>query len=149
MSSNTISGTNFSLDGSVVDFFGAKGARLSDDGWAINALGGDLMFEAPKSNETPQTILQFIKDDTDAGKRDEIAYVIVDARAAVVLYLNGIITAEHLREASEGPHDAPEGPYYVDIPGVVFDGLPLTVRVDGRLIYRAYVATADKDCIVI
>ena len=141
MAGNVILGTNYSLDTGVVNFFGAKGAFLGDK-WCINAFGGDLMVQVVKSDETPQAILGCIKADTDNGKRDEIAYVVVGVRAAVVLYLNKNITAEHLRKASEGP-------YYVDIPGVIFDGLSLTVRVDGSKENLAFVATADKNCEII
>ncbi|MBQ6593840.1 hypothetical protein IJI00_02135 [Candidatus Saccharibacteria bacterium] len=141
MASNVISGINFSLDAGTVNFFGARGARLGDR-WAINAFGGELMVEVAKTNETPQAIMRCIKDDTDAGKRDKIAYVIVGVRAAVALYLNGIITAEHLRKASEGEQ-------YIDIPNVIFEDLSLTVRVDASRENPAFVATADKDCVVI
>lgn len=141
MANNVISGTNYSLNAGTVDFFGARGACLGD-GWAINAFGGELMVEVAKTNETPQAIMQCIKDDTDAGKRDKIAYVIVGVRAAVALYLNGIITAEHLRKASEGKE-------YIDIPNVIFEDLSLTVRVDASRENLAFVATADKNCAII
>jgi len=141
MASNVISGTNFSLDAGTVNFFGARGTYFGDE-WAINAFGGELMVTVVKTDETHRAIMRCIKDDTDAGKRDKIAYVIVGVRAAVVLYLSGIITAEHLRKASEGED-------YVDIPNVIFEDLSLTVRVDASRKNLAFVATADKDCTII
>ena len=141
MASNIISGINYSLNAGTVNFFGARGTHFGD-GWAINALGGEMMVTVAKTDETPQAIMQCIKDDTDAGKRDKIAYVIVGVRAAVVLYLSGIITAEHLRKASEGED-------YIDIPNVIFEDLSLTVRVDASRKNLAFVATADKDCTII
>lgn len=141
MANNDISGINYSLSAGTVNFFGAKGTHFGD-GWAINAFGDELMVEVVKTNETHQAIMQCIKDDTDAGKRDKIAYVIVGVRAAVALYLNGIITAKHLRKASEGEE-------YIDIPNVIFEDLSLTVRVDASRENLAFVATADKDCTII
>ena len=141
MASNVISGINFSLDAGTVNFFGARGARFVDR-WVIDAFGGELMVEVVKTDEFHQTIMQCIKDDTDAGKRDKIAYVIVGIRAAVALYLEGIITAEHLRKASEGEK-------YIDIPNVTFEDLSLIVRVDASRENLAFVATADKDCTII
>ncbi|MCR4752839.1 MAG: hypothetical protein K5837_00245 [Candidatus Saccharibacteria bacterium] len=141
MASNVICGTNYSLDAGTVDFFGARGMHFGD-GWAINTFGGNLMVEVVKTHDTLEGIKQCIKGDTDAGKRDKIAFVIVGKRAAVALYLEGIITAEHLRKASEGPD-------YVDIPDVNFEDLSLTVRVDASRENLAFVATADKDCTII
>ena len=141
MASNVICGINYSLDADTVNFFGARGRHLGDR-WTINAFGGDLMVEVVKTHDTLQAIKQCIKDDTDAGKSYKIACVIVGKYAAVVLYLEGIITAEHLRKASEGPD-------YVDIPGVNVEGLSLTVRVDASRKNPAFVATADKDCTII
>ena len=142
MASNVISGINYSLDAGTVNFFGAKGKHFDDRWAAINAFGGEAMVIVAKTDETPRAIMQCIKDDTDAGKRDKIAYVIVGVRAAVALYLNGIITAEHLRKASEGEE-------YIDIPNVIFEDLSLTVRVDASRENLAFVATADKDCTII
>lgn len=141
MASNVISGKNFSLESGTVNFFGAMGMHF-DGGWAINILGGGVMVQVAKSDETLPAIMECISADTDAGKRDEIAYVIVGVRAAVVLYLDGTITAECLRNAVEGDH-------YVDIPGVAFEDLLLTVRVDANREDLAFVATADKDCVII
>ena len=141
MASNVISGTNFSLEADTINFFGAMGTRLGDK-WAINAFGGELMVEVAKSDEVRQDIMRCIEDDTNAGKRGEIAYVIVGIRAAVALYLSDIITAEHLRKATEGED-------YVDIPGVPFKDLSLTVRVDASIEDLAFVATADENCVII
>ncbi len=137
----SVSGINYSLDAGVVNFFGANGISLGDE-WYIDTYIGELMIQVVKSDKTHQAVLKCIETDTGNGKRKEIAYVIVGARAAVVLYLDKTITAEHLRKATEGPH-------YVDIPDVVFDGLPLTVRVDGSQKDLDFVATADKDCVII
>ena len=141
MASNEISGINYSLKADTVNFFGAKGTHYSN-GWAINAFGGETMVAVVKTDETPQAIMQCIEDDTNAGKRDKIAYVIVGVRAAVALYLDGTITAEHLRKAFEGED-------YVDIPNVTFEDLSLTVRVDASRDNLHFVATADKDCTII
>ncbi|MBR0134003.1 hypothetical protein IJM16_01930 [Candidatus Saccharibacteria bacterium] len=142
MANGVISGNNYSLEGNTVNFFGAKGTRFGDR-WAINFFGGDPMVVVVKTHDILQTIMRCIKNDTDAGKRDKIAYVIVGVRAAVVLFLEGIIAAEHLRKATEGEE-------YIDIPNVIFDGLSLTVRVDAsRRDDLAFVATADKDCTII
>ena len=141
MASNVICGINYSLDAGTVNFFGAKGMHFGDE-WAINAFGDEPTCVVIKTHDTLHGIMECIKADTEDGNRDKIAYVIVGIRAAVVLYLEGIITAEHLRKASEGPD-------YVDIPGVNIEGLSLTVRVDASRKNPAFVATADKDCTII
>lgn len=142
MSSNRITGTNFSLIDGVVDFFGAKAMRTNKFSAVNIDIGEDVMIQIiPDTITVEESILGCIKDDTDAGKRDKIAYAIVGIRAAAALYLLDIITAEHLRNATEGDN-------YVDIPGIVFDGLSLTVRVDPSRDY-IFCATADKDCVII
>ena len=142
MSSNSISGKNFSFDGSTVDFFGAKAMR-SGDFCAINiGVGEEVMIQVDPSNHYIRgCILDCIKDDTKAGKRDKIAYVIVGRRGAAELYIDNTITVEHLRNAREGSD-------YVDIPGITFDDLPVTVRVDPNQ-GGIFCATANKDCAII
>lgn len=100
------------------------------------------MLKKEATDEILQDILECIATDTNAGKRHKIAYVIVDRRAAVSLYLSKVITTQHLRNARE--HDD-----YIDIPDVTFDNLSLTVRIDKEVYTDYFCATADKKCVII
>ncbi len=142
MSSNRITGTNFSLIDGVVDFFGAK-AIHTDKLCAVNfCIGGDIMIRVdPNSSNVKECILECIEEDIKAGRRDDVAYVIVGNRYAASLYIDKVITEEHLRNATEGDD-------YVDLPGVAFGDFTLTVRVDPS-VEPNFCATADKDCVVI
>lgn len=100
------------------------------------------MLKKEATDEILQDILECIVADTNAGKRCKIAYVIVDRRAAVSLYLSKVITTQHLRNARK--HDN-----YIDIPDVTFDNLSLTVRVDKEVYTDYFCATADKKCVII
>ena len=95
----------------------------------------------PNSSNVKECILECIKEDIKAGRRADIAYVIVGNRYAASLYIDKVITEEHLRNATEGDD-------YVDLPGVAFGDFTLTVRVDPS-VEPNFCATADKDCVVI
>lgn len=85
-------------------------------------------------------ILDAIAADIKAG--NDVAYLIAGRRAGVLLYLSDIITAEYLRNASEGKD-------YVDIPGLAaFGDYSLTIRIESSR-PECYLATADKDYVVI
>lgn len=141
MASNFISGTNFSLKSGTVDFFGAMGEHHGDYWLSNEKFGGNSLYQIHKENKVPESIFECIEADRNEGKDDCVAYVVVGRYAAVKLYLCGLVAIKHLRKASEGKD-------YIDIPGVVFGGLTLTVRVDANR-DGYFCATADKDCTII
>lgn len=139
---NTIIGTNYSLENGTVEFFGAIGTCSNSGRWYANLFIGnrDLQFEIRKTDTLLDDILGAIAADIKAG--NDVAYLIAGRRAGVLLYLSNIITAEHLRNASEGED-------YVDIPGLAaFGDFSLTVRIESSRTEH-YLATADKDYVTI
>ena len=138
MASIMVTGTNYCLKDGTINFFGAMGKRSgAGNKWYSNLFMGNekLMFEITKTDKIHDWILECIVADTEAG--NEIAYLIVGIRTAVLLYLSDIITAEHLHKVSEGED-------YVEIPDVAFENLSLTVRVEkGRTEF--FCATTDKN----
>lgn len=139
---NTIIGTNYSLKNGTVEFFGAIGTCSNSGRWYANVLIGNRypQFEITKTDAILDMILDAIAADIKAG--NDVAYLIAGRRAGVLLYLSDIITAEHLRNASEGKD-------YVDIPGLAaFGDYSLTIRIESSR-PECYLATADKDYVVI
>ena len=143
MAANVIIGKNYYLKSGTINFYGAMGRSLTNDYWLINQeIDSTWMNKKEATDEILQAILECITADTNAGKRYKIAYVIVDRRAAVSLYLSKVITTQHLRNARE--YDD-----CIDIPDVTFDNLSLTVRVDKEVYTDYFCATADKKCVII
>ncbi len=139
---NKIIGNNYSLIDGTVEFFGAVGARSKSGRWYANLFIGnrDLQFVIRKTDTLLDDILGAIAADIKAG--NDVAYLIAGRRAGVLLYLSNIITAEHLRNASEGVD-------YVDIPSLAaFGDYSLTIRVESSRTEH-YLATADKDYVTI
>lgn len=132
VATSQITGINFKIEGGLINFFGAKGFKLSETSWVINAIG-DAMFEVDPSSMMP-AIHDCMEGDVNAGNEDKIAMVIMAPRSAVVFYLEGGITLQDLVKVREG-YD------FIDIPSVVIDGRLVTVRVTENTKYN--VATAD------
>ena len=137
-----IIGTNYSLKNGIVEFFGAVGTRSDSGEWYANLFIGnrDLRFNIRKTDTLLDDILGAIATDIKAG--NDVSYLIAGRRAGVLLYLSDIITAKHLRYASEGRG-------YVDIPGfAAFGDYSLTIRIESDK-PEHYLATADKDYVAI
>ena len=134
MSISQLKGENYEIDGQAITFFGAKGTK-NDGHWAINALGGNLYCEVSPHSMMP-TISDCINSDVESGNEDKLAMVLFAPRSAVVFWLEGGLTRQHLATASEGPD-------YIDIPNVDVDGRILTVRILKEPQYN--VATADSE----
>jgi hypothetical protein len=134
MASGKMGGFNYGLDNGTVRFFDAKGMQFGNGRWAIN-----VFTDRPDTEVSPETMLPDIRTlvagDEAAGFGDKIATVLAGPRQAVILFLEGVITAQHLAGAKEDAN-------YVDLPEVTIDGRTLTVRVmnDPEL----SVATADE-----
>ncbi len=134
-----LNGLNYAVDGQEITFFDAKGTKLDADRWAINAMGGDLYFEVTPSSMMPN-VHGCISDDVKSGNDNKLAMLLLAPRPAVILYLEGLLTRNHLTIATEGPD-------YVDIPNVDVDGRSLTVRILKETNYN--VATADSSGVVL
>ena len=134
MATSQLTGVNYSLDGDTINFFGAKGTKLGNGKWAINAIA-NAMFEVD-----PDSIMGKVHDcingDVENGNGDKIAQLQLGARQAVVFYLEGRLTRTQLADSTEGPD-------FVDIPSVDIDGRTVTVRVLANPEYD--VATADAE----
>jgi hypothetical protein len=135
MATSQLNGLNYVVDGQEITFFEAKGTKLGDDRWAINALGGSLFVEVNPDSMMP-AIHDCITGDVESGNADRLSMLLLAPRAAVVFYLEGRLTRQHLTKATEGTN-------YIDIPNVDIDGRKLTVRILQEPQYN--VATADSE----
>ena len=135
MATNKIAGKNFSLDGGIIELYGVKGIK-SRGKVAVNAFGGDLMVEVDSNDSLLSDIQTCFNDDTEAGNGDKIAMLIAKPLPAVFLFLEGIITSRHLREANEFRG-------VIDLPSVEILGRSLIVRIDPDSDYS--IATADAN----
>ena len=120
MSAPQLKGVNFQIDAKEATFFGARGVRLSDSRWAINARGSVLAEVTPDSM-LPE-IRDCIKGDVDKGDEHKIAMVQLMPRQAVVFFLEGGLAREHFTNVNEGPN-------YIDVPKVKVEGRTVTVRI--------------------
>lgn len=139
MATSQRAGINFNVDGSTIEFFDAKGSQMSSTSWCINAFGGGLMAEVDPSSMLDD-VRDCIKQDVAAGNGDKVAQIQFGPRQAVVFFLEGKITREHLDAAVEGPD-------FIDIPNVNVDGKVYVVRVLREPELR--VATADAEGVVL
>lgn len=128
------SGNNFSFDGSTVRFFGQAGDRGDGKTWRISYFTSSPESPADPSDSMP-AIRRIIMGDVNNGRGDDIAMLLLAPMAAVLLFLEGVITEQHLNGAQE-PADN-----IVDIPGVFIEGRTLTVRVQRDAEHT--IATAD------
>ena len=135
MATNKIAGKNFSLDGGIIELYGVKGIK-SRGKVAVNAFGGDLMVEVDSNDSLLSDIQTCFNDDTEAGNGDKIAMLIAKPLPAVFLFLEGIITSRHLREANEFRG-------VIELPSVEILGRSLIVRIDPDSDYS--IATADAN----
>ena len=135
MATNKIAGKNFSLNGGIIELYGVKGIK-SRGKVAVNAFGGDLMVEVDSNDSLLSDIQTCFNDDTEAGNGDKIAMLIAKPLPAVFLFLEGIITSRHLREANEFRG-------VIDLPSVEILGRSLIVRIDPDSDYN--IATADAN----
>lgn len=135
MATSQLTGVNYEVNGQAIAFFDAKGTKLGGDRWAINALGGSLFVEV-----SPDSMMSAIHDcingDVESGNVDKLAMLLLAPRSAVVFYLEGKLTREHLKHAIEGTD-------FIDIPDVDVDGRTLTIRIQANPEYS--VATADSE----
>lgn len=120
MATTQRAGIHFNVDGNTIDFFGAKGMRMAGDRWAIN-ISGSLMAEVDPFSMM-EDIRGRIKQDVAAGNEDKVAQIQLGPRQAVVFFLEGKITRDHLDAVVEGPD-------FIDIPNVEVDGKTYIVRV--------------------
>ncbi len=121
--------SSYEFEEGGIRIFGARGIRLSEDRRLMNALGGDQMIEVIRDNSTRNRIGWCIAqartyrgwDDDRTRRSMRVAQIQISAHAAVSLYLDGVLTPDHLVDAIESPD-------YIDIPyGRFSDGL--TIRV--------------------
>lgn len=135
MATSQLTGVNYELDGNAINFFGAKGTKFDGDKWAINALGGNAWVQV-----NPDSIMDSVRDciagDVEDGNGDKVAQLQLAPHQAVILYLEGVLTREHLKCAIEGTD-------FVDIPDVDVDGRTLTIRIQTNPEYD--IATADSE----
>jgi hypothetical protein len=135
MATTQLNGVNYETDGRTITFFGAKGTKVGSNRWAINGIMGDLLFEVSPESVMP-VVHECINADVKDGNADKLAMLLLAPRSAVLLYLEGRLTSQHLIAAVEGPD-------YIDVPNVDFDGHTLTVRI--LRVPKYNVATADSD----
>lgn len=134
MATSQLTGSNFSLNGQTIEFFGTKGFKQSETSWVMNLLFGAFVEVDPDS--IMDTVRDCIAGDIKNGNEDKIATLLLGPNQAVVFFLEGQLTREHIENAVDG-----DG--FVDIPNVEVEGRTLTVRVLEEPTHS--VATADSD----
>ena len=135
MATSQLTGVHYEVDGDTITFFDAKGTKFDGGKWGINGFLGDIWVQVDPDTMMPR-ITGCIADDVSNGNGDKVAQLQLGARQAVVFYLEGQLTRQHLTKATEGPD-------YIDIPNVDIDGRSLTVRILKEPQYS--VATADSE----
>lgn len=135
MATSQLNGVNYAVDGQEITFFEAKGTKLGDGSWGINAFGGSVYVQV-EPDSMMSSIHDCINADIENGNGDKITILLLAPRSAVVFYLEGRLTRQHLTKATEGPD-------HIDIPDVDVDGRSLTVRILKEPEYN--VATADSE----
>jgi hypothetical protein len=135
MATSTLQGVNYELGENIINFFGAKGIKFDGDKWGINDVLGAIWFQVDPDTMMPR-IAECIAGDVADGNGDKVAQLQLGARQAVVFYLEGKLTREHLKHAIEGAD-------FIDIPNVDVDGRILTVRVQANPEHS--IATADSE----
>jgi hypothetical protein len=134
MATSQLTGSNFSLDGETIEFFGVKGFKRSETSWVMNLLFGAFVEVSPDS--IMDVVRDCIAGDIENGNEDKIAMLLLGPSQAVVFYLEGQMTREHVKNAVEGKG-------FVDLPNVEVDGRTLTIRVLGES--ECTTAMADSD----
>src|SRR5688572_5038641 len=129
MAISQLNGSNYAVDGERITFFDSQGGKFGADSWDVN------YFEADPSSMMP-AISECIGSDVASGNEDKIAMLRLSSHSAVIFYLEGRLTRQHLTKATEGPD-------HIDIPDVDIDGRIVTVRVLRETEHS--VATADSE----
>lgn len=95
-------GANWSYNSGTMTFFDTVGEKYSDTRWALNGLG---LEPSPMVEVAPEALsaeLSFVVGAVrQVDGEDRIAYLGVNARQAMYLYLEGILTREALKQAVE------------------------------------------------
>lgn len=125
------SGLNFSVKDRRIRFFHTEGVKVSATMWGIG-----FAHENTFARLEPCSIMDDIRKQTAAvvasGNGHKIFILQLNARAAVIFFLEGKITVDHLKRASEG-----------------FDFIDLTsVRVDDRTLRVRIVATSPNEVVI-
>ncbi len=139
MSTTEIAGDNYSLKEGVeiIEFFGYKGFKLSDESWFIVPLEDDERFmEIDPNEQASDSIRGCIQEDVESGSEDKIAQLHLCPEAAVLLFLEGKLTKSNLRKAVEK-----DG--LLEIPKFNIEDRTLTLKVIAGYEYDA--VTADNE----
>ena len=132
-----IKGDNFEVSNGSANFFGAIGQIISEKSWAINGFGGDLLVEV-SPDSMMGTIRECIETDVQNGNVDKLAQLVLMPRQAVVLYLEGVLTKGHFKNATETDQE-------ILIPDVQIDEYLLTVRIVEESDYEVYTADSNGE----
>ena len=115
----------FQIDGTNLTLFDVyQGHTLETGRWKID--NDPTGFNTIHSDTIHPSIDVdgLIKLDRAAGKESQIAYVGVDGRTGLYLWLEGVITAEHFEHAIENEEDG-----YIELRHVYFAGQARVVRI--------------------
>ena len=112
MSASQVSGRFFKLDGSGIEVFGLEGSLEARNRWVIGILlnvndDGTPNYVPFMVDPSPvaHRIEQIIQEDAQAGKADQIAYIGISSRYAVILFLEGRLTRQSFLTAVEADNE--------------------------------------------
>jgi hypothetical protein len=137
MGTSQLARVNFKYeDTDAIEFFGARGTKISG-GWAVNGANDGATWVQVLSTSIMGIVRECIADDIRSGNDDKIAMLLLAPHEAVVFFLEGKLTREHIDKAIEGAD-------FVEFPGVMVEGRSLTVRVTESS-DEYTIATADAE----
>jgi hypothetical protein len=140
MGTSTLNGLNFELGakGTNITIFGQRGTIIGDT-WYFNGILGDVLVPSATKDSMLPAIQDCIQQDIEAGNEAKIAALQLAPLSAVVLFLEGVLTRDHFKSATE----TPETPETIEIDNVDIDGRRLKLRILKGSHYN--VATVDAE----
>jgi hypothetical protein len=97
MSTDKTTGQNYEVSANKLHIFNWGGARIEDGNWVIDF---GFWVEVGKDLVSPE-IEALITQDSEAGNEYRISYILTTPAVAGILFLEGKITAEMVRDSVE------------------------------------------------
>lgn len=120
-----VQGRNFTVDGREARIFDRSGRNLGGGEWEMY-LHLDMPVKRRRDVQEIESIRYMIFDVERRGFWRKINGLFVDPRAALTLFLEGILTPQHLQRASEGN-------VWICITNFVFDGRTVALTIENGL----------------
>jgi hypothetical protein len=97
----TLSGKGFLVKNNYVDFFGAKGERLQPRKFAMNDSDSRCLVEHIINTTVINLMENCIVEAINAGKKDQLAQIVLSPRQAVIYYLQKGLDLDDFHNVTE------------------------------------------------